>query len=181
MKSVKLDEGRSAYEQKSALVQVSRGFMNMLPELSVFAERGFRTHKIARCFELLGPSMVVQFDPGDAPDNPDTPAEPLGINMQTGTIQQTLPMFTRYMDPRPAPFNGNPEHLASFLGCLLAAHVSNVVDQQKALFGALLKHRSEVHVFGRIPVGMGPDENGRRLTDASPMLRARMELLLRRK
>jgi len=194
MPVVDLNPSLPARMQLGKMTSVDRVHLQYMEEFSLIAEAMFNTVEGSGSFTLAGPSMIVRGTVGeDAPDD-DIP-EGLEVNQSgtlvpTGELRSTVPVHLPAMDPRKSPYDGNPRKLAAGIGLILAEHVLGETARVESEVGALLKARTEVRVFGWVPMqfqleGMQPrprvsDDLGPPCSADCPMLSGRVDLMFRR-
>jgi len=164
MSLIQLDSGKPLHEQKDQLVAACKSYSCIMTDYSALAEKAFCL-KMSTKVEPVGPKSIG-FDPAGT-----------AVPKLSG---QTIPVVTPWIDPRKAPFNGDPELTSAYIGQLLAVHIQQTLQQLKLQGHALgMRNRSTVLVIGKIPFGMRkPDERGMSLSGDIPLLRGRIDLIV---
>lgn len=190
MQTMKLDPQLPERMQLERLGQAMRMYRRLVPHLSELAEKAFVRSAEARRLALEGPShvLVPTAEDGLAPPPPGDPDEPpcgtVVPNLdpdQAGLCSFAGTAWIGPLDPRSPEFGGRASRLAERIGHLLAVSVLEQIASREATGARFLKRRSEVQIFGEIPVhlraggtGAGPGE----LTAENPLLKGRVDILL---
>lgn len=159
--------------QSAEMAEVDPLYRRLMPDLSLVAEKAFREHPGVRRFRLRGPSSIVILKPGEsAPDGTDTGAD--GVSRPAAGVRVAGTAQTALVDPLLPQFGGSPERAAAAIGAFLAGQVAEKADS----LGPVAKLRTEVQIFGELPI-VAPSPAGpavRRPGDP-PLLRGRITVM----
>lgn len=175
---IKLDPDMPERLQLDQMVKADPIYERLMPELCVVAEQAFLGHPGMRRIKLRGPKLAAE--PGSTETaNAVQEVSPGGSATLGKGLRVSVPICTPLLDPRHPSCHGDPVLLAQVIGVSLANHVAIQLEMLESKAGRLDKWRTEVKVFGQVPLARcRADASGKTLGANCPMLKGRVDLIL---